>query len=200
MDPDPRLDYPATGRNRDALIEALSAVLAADASVLEIASGSGQHGRAFVEAFPGVRWQPSSYEPQERASIDAWADGHPRLGAALDLDVRTEPWPVARHAFDALFCANMIHIAPWACTEGLFRGAAHAVREAGPVVLYGPFDVPWQPMADSNRAFDARLRERDPSWGVRALVDVEAVAQTHGFTLEDTRPMPANNLTLVFRR
>ena len=200
MHDDPRLDYPASQRNRDALLEVLGRVLEGEAHVLEVASGSGQHARAFVDALQTLRWQPSSYEARERASIDAWASGHARIAAALDLDVRADPWPVASGAFDALFCANMVHIAPWSCTEGLFRGAAHALHDEAPLLLYGPFDVPWQPLAPSNRAFDASLRSRDPSWGVRDLVDVEAVASRHGFALDATHMMPANNLTLVFRR
>jgi len=197
---DPRKNYPATGRNLEAILDVLRVALPADAHVLEVASGSGQHGRGIVEVLEAIRWQPSSFEPDERASIDAWADGHPRIAPALDLDVRRAPWPVGEGAFDALFCANMVHIAPWECTLALFRGAARALKPEGDLLLYGPFDVPWQPLAPSNQAFDASLKQRDPSWGVRHLDEMEAVAATHGFALHGTHLMPANNLTLVFRR
>jgi len=198
MNDDPRLDYPATSRNREALLEVLRSVLSPEASVLEVASGSGQHARAFVDALDGVRWQPSSYEVHERASVDGWADGHPRIAPAMDLDVRAHPWALPEGSFDAVFCANMAHIAPWPCTPALFEGAARVLRPAGQVLLYGPFDVPWQPLVASNARFDASLRSRDPSWGIRALDDVEAAAAAVGLSLTATHLMPANNLTLVF--
>ncbi len=195
-----RLDYQATGRNTEPLLEVLRAELPTAAWVLEVGSGSGQHGRAFVEALPGLRWQPSSFEAHERASIDAWADGHPRISKALDLDVRAHPWPVLAGTFEVLFSANMIHIAPWACTPALFEGAARALGPTGMVVLYGPFRVAGQPTAASNDAFDQSLRGRDPSWGIRQLEAVEEEATARGFTRTATYSMPANNLTVVFRR
>ena len=194
--PDPRLDYPATGRNREPLWEVLRDVLPDEGTVLEVASGSGQHAAWFAAQRPSLQWQPSSREPRERASIDGWAASRPNVRPALDLDVLA-PWPPLR--VEGMLCANMIHIAPWACTPALFRGAAQVLVPGAPLVLYGPFHVDGVATSESNARFDASLQQRDPSWGVRDRAAVVAEASASGLALDRFVPMPANNQVLVFR-
>ncbi|MEQ9499203.1 MAG: DUF938 domain-containing protein [Deltaproteobacteria bacterium] len=193
-----KLDYPATGRNGAAIEEVLTGRLPQEGLVLEIASGSGQHGLRFARAYPKLRWQPSDPEDEARASIDAYRtdDGPENLLPAIRLDVTELPWPVERA--DALFCANMIHIAPWAATEGLFAGAERILPSGAPLILYGPFRIDGAHTAPSNESFDASLKRRNPEWGVRDLAEVTTEASA--FTLEERLAMPANNFTLVFRR
>jgi hypothetical protein len=192
-----KLDYPATQRNREPLWGVLQRVLPERGVVLEVASGSGQHAAFFAAQRRSLHWQPSSYEPEERASIDAYAAEQPNMAPALELDV-LQPWPIAAAA--AVVCCNMIHIAPWACTPALMRGAAGVLGSGSPLVLYGPFHVDGRPTSDSNAAFDASLRARDPSWGVRDREAVVTQAEAAGLQLDEIVPMPANNQTLIFRR
>lgn len=194
-----KLDYPATGRNGEAIQDVLTGRLPEAGLVLEIASGSGQHGVRFATAFPGIRWQPSDPDPEALASIDAYrSDGGPEnLLPALHLDVTADVWPI--DAADALFCANMIHIAPWSATLGLFAGARRILSPGAPMILYGPYRIDGQHTAPSNEAFDRSLKSRDPEWGVRDLGEVAAVGAPD-FELEDRIAMPANNFTVVFRR
>ena len=193
---DPRREAPAVARNRDALLAVLREILPAEGLVLEVASGTGEHAVHIAGALPGLTWQPSDPSPEARASIDAWAAGQPRIRPALALDASAWPWPIARA--DALVCVNMIHIAPWAACLGLLRGAAAILPVGAPLILYGPCLRAGVETAPSNLDFDASLRERNPEWGLRRL---EAVAEAAaGFTLERVVEMPANNLTVVFRR
>jgi SAM-dependent methyltransferase len=190
----------ATARNREPILDVLRRVLPATGLVLEIASGTGQHAAFFACALPALRWQPSDvYEPH-LASIRAWsaASGADNIAAPLPLDVERQPWPVT-HA-DAILNINMIHIAPWSATAALFEGAARILAPGGVLFLYGPFMRNGQHTADSNQRFDERLRGEDPRWGVRDLADVERVANAADFRLAEVVPMPANNLSLVFRR
>lgn len=199
--PDLRLDYPATGRNRAPILAVLQRVLPATGGVLlELASGSGQHGAWMVEQLPGWRWQPTDVQPEALASIESWRlhSGSQRLLPPLRVDVRAQDWPV--EAVQAVFCANMIHIAPWSCTLGLFAGVGRVLDPGGVLVLYGPYKVGGVHTAPSNAAFDASLRARDPSWGVRDREAVEELAESVGLRLVDQVDMPANNQILVFRR
>ncbi len=199
-----RLHAAATERNREPILEVLRRVLPPAGLVLEIASGTGQHvvffARSLARAFPALRWQPSDPSPAHLESIRAWA-AEPDIDNVADpvaLDVEAQPWPVT-HA-DAILNINMIHIAPWPATEALFRGAARLLPAAGVLFLYGPFKRDGQHTAESNQRFDERLRGEDPRWGVRDLGDVQAVAAAAGFQPPEIVPMPANNLSLVFRR
>ncbi|MBP0465698.1 DUF938 domain-containing protein [Roseomonas sp. PWR1] len=194
---DLRRRAPAAARNRDPILAALRPRLPAAGLVLEVASGSGEHAIHFAAALPGLAFQPSDADPEARASIDAWAAeaALPNIRPAIALDAATLPWPVA--AADAVLCINMIHIAPWAACEGLVRGAAGL---GATLVLYGPFRRGGAHTAPSNEAFDADLRARDPSWGVRDLEAVAALAAGQGFAAQEIVAMPANNLMLVFRR
>jgi hypothetical protein len=191
---DPRLEAPAVARNREPILAVLRGLLPAQGMVLEIASGSGEHALALAQAMPGLTIQPSDPTPEARASIDAWAQGQPNIRPALALDA-TQPWPALQA--QAVLCIDMIHIAPWAATLGLLAGAARCLPPGGPLFLYGPFRVPGQ-MVESNLAFDASLRERNPEWGVRDLEAVTAAAQ--GFAAPEVTAMPANNLAVVFGR
>lgn len=187
----------ATARNRDPILEVLRRALPLPGRVLEVASGTGEHAVHFA-AHLDVEWVPSDPEPENRDSIAAWIahSGATRVLPPLDLDVRRE-WPAG--PYDAIFCANMIHIAPWEVCEALLAGAGCVLRQDGVLAMYGPF-LQGGHTAPSNAAFDASLRSRDPAWGVRDLDVVARVAATHGLLLEDVVEMPANNLTVVYRR
>ncbi len=191
---------PAVARNRDAILSVLGRVLPKAGTVLEVASGSGEHAVHFARALPELVWQPSDPEPTALRSIAAHARlaGLSNLREPLPLDAAKPQWPVAM--VDALVCINMIHIAPWSVAEGLMAGAGRLLPKGAPLVLYGPFREEGKPTAPSNEAFDAELRRRNPLWGLRQLDDVGRLAQARGLILAERIEMPANNLTLVLRR
>jgi SAM-dependent methyltransferase len=194
------LSAPAAERNKGPILGILERVLPDGGLVLEIASGTGQHVVHFAQGLPHLLWQPSDPDPQARASIAAWIaeTGAPNILQPLELDVRSEPWPVSH--CDAIVCINMIHVSPWIATQALFDGAARVLADAGVVYLYGPYSVEGRHTAPSNAAFDASLRAQDPEWGVRDLEKVIASATAHGFTILETADMPANNLSVTFQR
>ncbi|HVI01365.1 MAG TPA: DUF938 domain-containing protein [Enhygromyxa sp.] len=198
MSDDPRLDYPATRRNREAILEVLREVLPASGTVLELASGSGQHVAHFAAALPQLRWQPTDLDAELFASIEAWTEGLANVAKPIALDVTASQWPIER--CNAVTCANMIHIAPWDACLGLLDGVTRILESDGPLVLYGPFKRNGVHTAPSNEAFDQSLRARDPRWGVRDLDEVAKEANDRGFALDRVFDMPANNLTVVFRR
>jgi SAM-dependent methyltransferase len=197
---DRRLYAAAVARNREPLLDVLARVLPARGRVLEIASGSGEHAVFFAAALAGITWQPSDVDAGALASIEAWirAEAPSNVLPPLRLDATDDPWPVG--SVDAVFCANMIHIAPWEACLGLLRGVGSQLAPDGVLVLYGPYAVGGRHTAPSNAAFDADLRRRDPAWGVRDLDAVAAAAAAQGLVLAERVPMPANNQTLVFRR
>ena len=200
--PQGALASPAAARNTAPILEVLRAHLPARAWVLEIASGSGEHAVAFARALPETTWTPSDPSPEARSSIAAWSAeaALPNLNPALELDAATPgDWPEVD--VQAVFCANMIHISPWAATEGLMAGAGRVLPDPGGLlVLYGPYREPDVPLAPSNVAFDDSLKSRDPAWGLRELDAVVALARTHRLHLTRRVEMPANNLMLLFRR
>ncbi len=191
---------PAAERNRGPILDVLRRHVAQGARVLEVASGTGQHAAFFAAALPGTRWLPSEADPSALASIAAWAEveGASNVEEAILLDVAAEHWPV--DDLDVVYCANLIHIAPWSCCLGLLRGAGRCLREGGLLVLYGPFKEEGRHTSAGNVAFDRGLRSQDPRWGVRDLADVAAPALEHGLHLVERVDMPANNLVVVFRR
>lgn len=197
---DDKRHAPATLRNRDAIAAVLGEWLPATGTVLEVASGSGEHIVHFAATFPALDWQPSDPDPAGLVSIAAWCAeaGLANIAPPLALDASADDWPIA-HA-DAILCINMVHISPWAATLGLFSGAARLLAPGAPLVLYGPYIEPDVPTADSNIAFDASLRARDPAWGLRQIDDVKASATAAGLAFAERRTMPANNLMLLFRR
>ena len=188
-------------RNKGPILELLARALPQDARVLEIASGSGQHAAHFAAAQPRWRWQPSDADARALAGIAARCAGLSNVAAPVALDVLAPPQAsLLRGLFEAVYCANMIHIAPWAACAGLMQLAARLLAPDGALVVYGPFIEDDVPTAASNLAFDADLRARDPQWGLRRLADVDAEAARAGLRRVERHAMPANNLTLVWRR
>jgi SAM-dependent methyltransferase len=190
----------ATERNREPLLEVLREVMPPEGTVLEIASGTGQHAVFFAQAFPTLTWQPSDVEPEALESIEDWRSeaALPNLRPPLVLDARSETWPAS--TVEVVLCVNMIHIAPWEACQGLMRGAARVLAPGGCLVLYGPYFVEGRPTAPSNIAFDESLRARNPSWGVRELGAVSEEALQWGLERERVVDMPSNNLTVVLRK
>ena len=201
MNENVRLYASSAARNRDPILAVLKRVLPPRGLVLEVASGSGEHVMHFAAASgPDLIFQPSDPDARARASIDAWAReldlGNVR--PAIALDAASPDWPVI--SADAMLCINMIHIAPWAAAVGLIERAAHVLMRGGVLVLYGPYRRDGRDTSASNAAFDADLKRRNPSWGVRDLEAVAALAAKNGFAPPEIVTMPANNLSLVFRK
>lgn len=202
---DGRRASPSVARNRDAIRDVLAGLLPSPGHVLEIASGTGEHGLHVTAALPGLRWTFSDPDGEARASISAWiahAGGSDRRLGPLDLRTDRKTWSDALQGetFDAVFCANMIHIAPWTATVGLIAGAATCLAPGGQLILYGPF-ARGGVMAPSNVRFSEDLKRRDPAWGVRDLDrEIMPLAADHGLSLDRTIAMPANNLTVVLTR
>lgn len=195
------LSAPATLRNREPILKVLKRCIPDGAKVLEVASGTGEHAAYFAEAMPTTRWTPSDPDPRARESIAAWKD----MAAVTNMDrpialdaADPATWPVGNAG--AVVCINMIHIAPWAATEGLMALAESLLDFGGVLVLYGPFFEAETPAAPSNTAFDEDLRRRDPSWGIRDLDQVAALAKQNGMFLSERVAMPANNLLVIFER
>jgi cyclopropane fatty-acyl-phospholipid synthase-like methyltransferase len=199
---DARQISPSTARNRDVILAVLRRVLPPRASVLELASGTGEHAVHIAAALPEVTWQPSDPDDAARASIAAWiaSEGLRNVRAPLDIDVWSESWGVEGRAFDALVAINMIHISPWDATLGLMAGAGRLLRPGGVLFTYGAYKRGGQHTAPSNEAFEGWLKQRDPRFGVRDLEAVEAAAMAQGLRLREIIDMPANNFSLVFER
>lgn len=193
---------PATLRNREPIAEVLARELPSVGRVLEIASGTGEHAVHFAQAFPALQWQPTDPSSEALASIAEYRADYPddNLAPPLLLDA-ADPvsWPVA--AADAIVCINMVHISPWAATEGLFAGAARLLENShGPLILYGPYLEQGVETAPSNLEFDASLKARDSRWGLRQAEDLDRLASMHGFARSARYALPANNIMLVYRR
>ena len=195
---------PAADRNKEPILQVLRGILPARGTALEIASGTGQHAVWFAAALPDWHWQPTEADDAMLAAIDGRVaqSGLGNVRPALRLDVMAPQWPSAAapfgERFDAIYCANMLHIAPWDTCAALMQGAARHLAPGGVLVTYGPYFEQGVPAAPSNEAFDASLRARDPAWGIRLLEDVTAQAQRAGLALRERHAMPANNLLLVF--
>ncbi len=197
---DPRIFAPAAQRNREPILDVLARVLPPRGLVLEIASGSGEHAVWFAEYLAGLVWQPSDPDPACRQSIAAHAAAArcANLRAPLELDVTVAPWPV--ESAEAIVCINMVHIAPWAASEGLMAGAGALLPPGGILYLYGPYRRGGGHTAPSNAAFDAALRRQNREWGLREVEAVAQLAGRRGLELREVVDMPANNLSLVFAR
>jgi len=191
---------PAAERNREPILQVLSGLLLPKVTVLEVASGTGQHAAHFAAAQPGWTWQPTEAEARALPAIAMRCAGQPNVRAPLPLDVMLQPWPLLPAAFGAVFCANLLHIAPWPTCAALMAGAALHLAPGGLLVLYGPFFVDGETPSPGNLAFDTDLRSRDPAWGLRRLAEVADEARRAGLALEQRFDMPANNLMLAFRR
>ncbi len=191
---------PAAERNAMPIVAELQRLLPPSGRMLEIASGTGQHAAHFSACLPGWQWQPSDAEADALASIAAWCAGLDRVRAPVRLDVIAASWPGVDAEVDAIFCANLIHIAPWPCCAALMRGAARHLAPGGVLVMYGPYLEDEVAVSAGNAAFDADLRARDPAWGLRRRADVVAQAERAGLVLRERVAMPANNLLLVWER
>lgn len=197
---------PATERNRDPILEILKQVLPERGTVLEVAAGTGEHAAYFAPELAPRRWLPSDPEPENLASIAAWRAeaGCERLLAPIALDVREPVWPVEKHPpeppVSAIAAINLIHISPWAATEGLMAGAGRILPPGGVLYLYGPYRKGGGHTAPSNEEFDRSLKARDPRWGVRDMEAVIEAAKRCGLAHLRTDAMPANNFSLTFRR
>lgn len=209
LEPDGRLDAPAFHRNHEPIWSVLTRWLEdKPGNVLEVGSGTGQHVIAFAQQSPHILWWPSDFDDAHLRSIDAWRQfaKTQNVEAARRIDLAAPDWSLNEgdsatlSDLTAIFCANVIHISPWATTEGLMQGAALRLHPGGRLFLYGPFMQDGQHTAPSNAAFDASLKTRDPAWGVRDINDVRDVAHRHGLMLAEIEPMPANNMMLIFER
>lgn len=191
---------PATARNSEPIGEVLEQELPVEGTVLEIASGSGEHAVFMARRFPQISWQPSDPDLEALASIGEWAReaGLSNLRPPLEIDATAQVWPVSN--VEAMFCANMVHISPWSATEGLFEGAARVLQTGSPLILYGPYFEEDVEPAPSNLAFDESLRSRNADWGIRQVSMLDKLARRIGFNRTARYEMPANNLALVFRR
>lgn len=209
VEADGRLDAAAYHRNHQPIWAALSRLLAGKSGdVLEAGSGTGQHVVHFAAHSPDIIWWPSDFNEQHLKSIAAWRAhaGLRNVRAPHRIDLSDPNWFALLQSeggpkeLAAIFCANVIHIAPWSVTEGLFAGAALALKPGGLLMLYGPFKRDGKHTSVSNAVFDTSLREGNPDWGVRDIADLEALAAAAGLALRETVEMPANNLLLVFER
>jgi hypothetical protein len=186
-------------RNREPIADVLAEWLPERGLVLEVASGTGEHAVYFAERFPHLEWQPSDVHADALASIAAWRQDTrlTNLRAPLAIDASVPDWPIDRA--DAVLSINMAHISPWSSALGLVDGAARLLAQGAPLILYGPWLSDSIETTPSNFAFDADLKARNPEWGLRRVEDFAAAAAERGFTLQETRAMPANNLMLLLR-
>ena len=205
LNPDNRLNFPATIRNRHSIADALSNYISPNSLYLEIASGSGEHGVFFQKTFPSIIWQTSDPEFEHRKSIISWIN-HQGLSSKmpdpLNLDVEKRPWPISRqlkNLIKGIVCINMIHISPWRCTKALFEESKHYLSHNNFLMLYGPFLRAEIQTSESNLNFDQSLKLQNPLWGLRHLDDVNNIAFMNGFKEDKTIEMPANNLSVIYR-
>ena len=200
-----RLNFPATLRNRDSIAEVLTKYIPPKGVLLEIASGSGEHGVFFQETFPSITWQTSDPEESHRKSISSWIAHHGLTSIMpdpLDIDVENRPWPIPNHIrflIKGIVCINMIHISPWSCTLALFEESKKILKGNYFLMLYGPFFRIDKETSESNLAFDQSLKSQNLLWGIRQLERVDEIAFEHGFEQEKIIEMPANNLSVIYR-
>ncbi len=206
---DARQYAPATERNRQPILDVLRQTIPATGTVLEISSGTGEHITFFAPRLPSLQWVPSERDAVSRKSIQAWGEALPAQNLwlpPLELDVSRHPWPVERPIpglklpVTTIVNINMIHISAWEMCQHLMAGAERILPGEGVLYLYGPFKREGVHTSPSNEVFDQMLRDRNPTWGVRDLAAVVAIADQHSLSLARTVAMPANNLSVIFRR
>ena len=193
---------PAADRNKQPILDVLRQVLPSHGAALEIASGTGQHVAWFAAALPGWTWQPTDFDESSFASIEGYVAqaALTNVRPPLRLDVTAPRWPVGEQMFDAIYCANMLHISPWSTCAGLMAGAARHLAPHGVLLTYGPYLEDDVPTAPGNLQFDISLHARNPAWGIRRLEDVTREAARCDLALRERHAMPANNLLLVLAR
>ncbi|GBU15728.1 hypothetical protein AwPolaro_11060 [Polaromonas sp.] len=193
---------PAAERNKQVILDTLRQVLPERGSALEIASGTGQHIACFAQALPHWLWQPSDVQSGGFASIAAWVakDQLNNVQVPLPLDVLSTPWQLGDARFDAIYCANMLHISPWTTCAALMHGSAEHLSPKGVLITYGPYLEDDVPTSQGNLIFDQSLRQQNPAWGIRRREDVEQEAARAGLHLSQRHALPANNLLLVWTR
>jgi SAM-dependent methyltransferase len=197
---DNRQQSTACSRNREPILRVLESHLPEKCDILEIGSGTGEHGVFFAEAHAKWTWRPSDVSAEALESIRAWIEQADLSNCAtpLRLDVASSAWPV--NSVGAVFCANMIHVSPWECTLALLDGAARVLAPGKVLITYGPYKLQGKHTAPSNEAFDETLRSSDPEWGVRDLDLVVREALNRGLRCSEIIKMPANNFCVVYTR
>ena len=203
---DNRLFFPATQRNKDSIEWVISRIIKKNGSILEIGSGSGEHGVAFQKRFPEIIWQTSDPELVHRKSISSWIDYeqlNKKMPQPLVLDVEKMPWEIPYKIADSLqgiVSINMVHIAQWTCTLALFRESGKLLKKGQFLILYGPFKIGDKYTSQSNYLFDNSLKMQNDLWGIRNLEEVSDEAKINGFFQEDIINMPANNFSIIYRK
>jgi hypothetical protein len=201
---DARQYAPATLRNREPILKILSEILPTKTSILEIASGTGEHAIFFASELKLCRWIPSDVNFLARESIVAWKNAClvDNLELPLLIDVTQNNWQqqLRNREINAIVNINMIHIAPWQACLGLIQGAGEILPSGGILYFYGPYKRNGEHTAPSNASFDHSLRDRNPLWGVRDLEVVVETAAAQNLKLQQVIEMPANNLSVIFSR
>ena len=203
---DKRLFFSATQRNRDFIGEVLSKIIKKDGSILEIGSGSGEHGVVFQKRFPKIIWQTSDPDLLHRKSIISWIeyeDLNKKMPKPLELDVENIPWKIPlrlAHSLQGIVSINMIHVAQWSCTVALFRESGKLLKNGQFLILYGPFKICNKHTSESNYFFDNSLKMQNDLWGIKNLEEVFYESKKNGFYQEDIIVMPANNYSIIFRK
>ena len=202
---DNRLNFPATTRNRESIAAVLRDYISPNSLLLEIASGSGEHGVFFQRIFPSIIWQTSDPELINRESIKSWIkhEGlYSKMPEPLDINVEKRPWPITkqiRYLIKGIICINMIHITPWSSTKALFTESKNTLKQNDFLMIYGPFIRNDIQTSDSNLNFDQSLKFQNPRWGIRHLDEVNRLALLNGFVQDNLIEMPANNLSIIYR-
>ena len=202
---DNRLFFSATQRNRNCIGDVLSRIIK-KGSVLEIGSGSGEHGVAFQKRFPKIIWQTSDPELLHRKSISSWIeyeDLTKKMPQPLEIDVEKIPWKIPlrlAHSLQGIVSINMIHVANWSCTEALFKESGKLLNKGQFLILYGPFKIGNKHTSQSNYFFDQSLKKQNDLWGIRNLEEVSGEAKKNGFFQKDIIKMPANNFSIIYRK
>ena len=203
---DNRLFFPATERNRESIREVLSRIFIKRGFILEIGSGSGEHGVVFQKCFPEITWQSSDPELIHRKSISSWIDYaelNLKMPQPLDIDVEKTPWKIPTEillSLEGIISINMIHIASWNCTKSLFRESGKLLKNGQFLMLYGPFKICNKHVSQTNDLFDFSLKMQNKLWGVRDLGEVSEEATNYGFIKEELHNMPANNFSVIYRK
>ena len=203
---DNRLFFPATNRNKNCIADVLSRIIRKNGSILEIGSGSGEHGVAFQKRFPEIVWQTSDPDLIHRKSISSWIkyeELNNKMPQPITLNVENIPWKIPLKLVDSLqgiVSINMIHVARWTSTKALFRESGRLLRKGQYLILYGPFKICNKHTSQSNSLFDNSLRMQNELWGIRNLEEVSLEAEKNGFYQEDKISMPANNFSIIYRK